>query len=359
MTNSEGILVRWLLEEEDPSVRYFALRDLLDRREDDPELQAARAEIPNSKVITKIFLKQKSGGYWEDPASPYLPKYKSSYWQIMTLGQLGIDRSDERVGNACEYIFQFQLDEGGFTCHTQETAVKEYEWLLKKGRRLPPRNEWVSHLVFEQQLSCLTGNMVATLTRLGYQNDSRLKRALKWLVKIQNQDGGWLCPYWKAHIRDKHGCFQGTICSLEAFSEVKSGSLTEEMKETIGKAAEFLLMHRLFKADHHNYKVIKESWLKLSFPWFSGYNILRGLDVLTKLDHVEDERLSDTVQLLLQKRRQDGKWILENAPTGRMHANIETVRKPSKWITLIALRVLKRLHKLDNEILSVVDQQKT
>ena len=74
-----------------------------------------------------------------------------------------------------------------------------------------------------------------------------------------------------------------------------------------------------------------------------------GLDVLTKLGYIDDERLSDTVQLLLQKSREDGTWILESAPTSRMQANIETVGKPSKWITLYALRVLKRLHKLHNE----------
>ncbi|MDI6691669.1 MAG: nitrogen fixation protein NifH, partial [Candidatus Bathyarchaeota archaeon] len=74
-----------------------------------------------------------------------------------------------------------------------------------------------------------------------------------------------------------------------------------------------------------------------------GYNILRGLDVLTKLGYVNDERISDAVEVLLQKRQDSGKWILESAPTGRMHVNIEVKGKPSKWITLIALRVLKRL----------------
>lgn len=115
--------------------------------------------------------------------------------------------------------------------------------------------------------------MVAALIRLGYENDSRVNKASEWLVKIQNPDGGWLCPYWEAHIKDKHGCFHGTICSLEAFSEVKRERLTEKMKETIKKGAEFLLMHRLFKADHHGYEVINRSWLKLRFTWFSGYNV--------------------------------------------------------------------------------------
>jgi len=346
---SQKSLVRWLLEKENPSVRYFTLRDLLNRGEDDPELQAAKAAIPTSKIMTKIFSKQKPEGFWEEPANPYHPKYKSSYWQIMTLGQLGMDRSDERVGKACEFVFQFQLDEGGFSSYTPERALKEYEWLREKGKKLPSPNEWASSIVFEHQYSCLTGNMVSALSRIGYANDPRVRKALEWLVRIQNKDGGWLCPYWRAHVKDTHGCFYGTICPLEAFSEIPKANLIKEMEQAIERGAEFLLMHRLFKADHHNYKVIKQSWLKLSFPWFYGYNILRGLDVLTKLDYVEDERLSDAVQFLLQKRRPDGTWILENAPTGRMQANIETVGKPSKWITLNALRVLKRLHKLENE----------
>ncbi|MFX1486102.1 MAG: hypothetical protein ACFFBS_03180 [Promethearchaeota archaeon] len=336
-------LVGWLLEEKNPSVRYLTLRDLLDRKEDDPELEAAKNAIPSSRIAARIFSKQKSEGHWEDSTSPYHPKYKSSYWQIMVLGQLGMDRSDVRVRRACEYIFGFQLDEGGFSSCTYEQGLEEYESLLKKGKKLPARNDWIHAKVIEHQYSCLTGNMAAALIRMGYGDDPRVMKALEWLVEIQNRDGGWLCPYWKAHIRDKHGCFYGTICPLEAFSEVPKESLTREMRETIEEAAEFFLMHRLFKADHHDYRVINESWLRLSFPWFYGYSILRGLDVLTKLGYTEDKRLDDALLVLLQERRSDGKWILESTPAGRMQTNIERAGKPSKWITLIALRIFKRI----------------
>lgn len=325
--------IDWLLEEDNPSVRYFTLRDILGRSENDPEVTAAKQAIPESKVVKKILQKQNPKGYWEERFNPYHPKYKSSYWQIMTLGQLGMDRSDERVRKACEHIFQFQLDEGGFSSYTSEQALKEYEWLIQKGKNLPSPNQWASSIVFEHQYSCLTGNMAAALIRMGYLNDFRVRKALEWLIKIQNEDGGWLCPYWRAHIKDKHGCFYGTICPLEAFSEVEKENLTREMKETIEKGAEFLLMHRLFKADHHGYKVINESWLKLSFPWFYGNNILRGLDVLTKLGYVKDERLKDAGEVLLQKRQSNGAWILETSPMGRMQTNIEAKGKPSKWIT--------------------------
>jgi len=335
--------IDWLLEWDSPSVRYFALRDVLGKSENDPQVTAANKAIRESQVVKKILQKQNPVGYWEEPANPYHPKYKSSYWQIMTLGQLGMNRSDERVRNACEFIFQFQLEEGGFSSYSHERALKEYECLREKGKNLPSPNQWASSLVIEHQYSCLTGNMAAALIRIGYANDPRVRKALEWLIKIQNNDGGWLCPYWKAHIKDKHGCFYGTICSLEAFSEVKTRNLTREMKETIEKGSEFLLMHRLYKADHHDYKVINSHWLEFGFPWFYGYNILRGLDVLTKLGYVRDERLNDAVDILLQKRKSNGTWILKSAPIGRMQTNIEAKGKPSKWITLIALRILKRL----------------
>jgi len=342
--------VDWLLEETNPSVRYFTLRDVLGKSENDPQVVAAKRAIPDSAIVKKILRKQNPKGYWEDPSNLYLPKYKASYWQIMVLGQLGMDKTDERVERTCEYIFQFQLEEGGFSSYTNESALREYERLREEGKKLPSPNEWVSSKVFEHQYSCLTGNMAAALIRIGYSDDSRVRESLEWLVTIQNKDGGWLCPYWRAHIKDTHGCFYGTICPLEAFSELPRKNSTKEIEQAKERGAEFLLMHHLFKADHHDYEVIKQSWLKLGFPWFYGYNILRGLDVLTRLGYVEDERLTDAVKILLQKRQKNGTWILESAPIGRMQTNIEAKGKPSRWITLIALRVLKRLSLADIEL---------
>jgi hypothetical protein len=336
--------VEWLLERTNPSIRYFTLRDICGKSEDDPQVMVTRQAISESKIVKGIFQKQKPQGYWEDPLNPYHPKYKSSYWQIMLLGQLGIDKTNERTKKACEYIFQFQLEDGGFSSYTEETASKEYALLMQKGKKLPSQDEWVSSKIFEHQYSCLTGNMTAALVRIGYSNDSRVRRALEWLVKIQNEDGGWLCPYWKAHIRDKHGCFYGSICPLEAFSEIQKEYWSKGIQRAVERGAEFLLMHHLFKADHHDYKAINKSWLKLGFPWFYGYNILRGIDVLTKLGFKDDERLKDAVEILMQKQQQNGTWILESAPIGRMQVNLEAKGKPSKWITLIALRALKRLN---------------
>jgi hypothetical protein len=126
-------------------------------------------------------------------------------------------------------------------------------------------------------------------------------------------------------------------------SEIPRRSRTRAMREALDRGAEFMLMHSLFRADHHDRRVINHTWLRFSFPRFSGYDILRGMDVLTKLGFVDDERVRDAVGIIEKKRMPNGAWVLDGSPTGRMHANIETVGKSSKWITLIALRVLKRL----------------
>jgi len=323
-------------------VRYFTMRDILERNDDDADLRAAKREISKSKTVTKILSRQKPEGYWQDGDNPYIPKYKASYWQIMILADLGMERKYPRIRSACNYIFGFQHTEGGFSSNTECTAMREYSWNARRGKKLPSKAEWIKRHIYEGQLSCLTGNMAAALIRLGYKNDPRLKKALDWLVAVQNTDGGWLCPYWPAHIKDKHGCFYGTICPLEAFSEVSLERRNQSMQRSIEKGAEFLLMHHLFKADHHKFRIISKTWLKQSFPLFYSYSTLRGLDVLTRLGYVRDARTDHALALLLKKRTRAGVWILERSPIGRMQTNIESIGRPSKWITVIALRVLKR-----------------
>lgn len=337
----------WLLEKKNPSVRYFALRDLLDYPEDSPEVVKTRKSIRNYEKVTRILSKQKSEGYWESAERPYLPKYKSTYWQIMILGQLGLDKSEEHVRKACEYIFQFQLAEGGFSTFEKEGAKEEYRWIkekiLKRGREPPPFEAWAKEKIREYEMSCLTGNVAASLIKLGYADDERVRRALNWLVEVQNKDGGWLCPYWKAHIKDTHSCFMGTITPLDAFSELPAALKTQSMNVAAKRGAEFLLMHRLFRADHHEFRVIDEAWLELDFPWFF-YDILRGLSVVTKLGFTKDRRIDDALKIVLEKQNAEGKWILERTPSGRMHTSLGQKGKPSRWITLHALKIIRRVY---------------
>ncbi len=54
-----------------------------------------------------------------------------------------------------------------------------------------------------------------------------------------------------------------------------------------------------------------------------------------------DDRLRPAVDLLKEKRGPDGLWRLEHQYEARVFFHMERMGKPSRWITLRALRVLQ------------------
>lgn len=338
---------KWLLEENNPSSKYLAEVFLFNLDKNSPEALEDEKKIYEFQPIKKILEKIEDKSIYDESISPYAPKYKAIYWQAIILSQLGASIRNEKVKELCEFIFKLQHSEGGFTELTKPIAEEAYlnkkKRLEKRGKKIPKMDDWVSGMVHESELSCLTGNIVSSLINLGYpETDSRIEKAFKWLTNVQNTDGGWLCPYWRAHIKDKHSCFLGTICSLDALSLIPEGKRIKEIKSAIEKGAEFLLMHRLYKADHHDFKVISEDWLKLKFPLFF-YDFLRGLVVIERLGYLKDKRLSDAINLLLSKESPEGKWNLEKTPEGRMYSSFGKVGEPNKWVTISALKVIKEL----------------
>ena len=91
-------LLPWLLAPDpaNPGVRYFALRDLLGRAEDDPEVREARAAIMATGPVPAILSAQHPDGYWVKPGSGYSPKYRGAVWQIIFRGIEDFIRRDRR-----------------------------------------------------------------------------------------------------------------------------------------------------------------------------------------------------------------------------------------------------------------------
>ena len=72
-------------------------------------------------------------------------------------------------------------------------------------------------------------------------------------------------------------------------------------------------------------------------------DVLEILGILTKLGY-RDDRMQEAVNLVISKQNDNGRWTLEKTFNGRFHTNIEAKGKASKWITVNALRMLKRYY---------------
>ena len=188
--------------------------------------------------------------------------------------------------------------------------------------------------------------MVWSLIRLGYLGDERLRRAIDYIATYQRFDDGegekstgW--PYDRFKMcYGKHTCHMGAGKALKALAEIPPAERSAEVKRTIEQGVEYFLKHHIYKKSHDLTKVSKPGWLKFGFPLMYQDDVLEILEILAKLK-VKDKRLEPAVELVERKRSKEGKWILENTFNGRFFADIEQKGKPSKWITLKALQVLK------------------
>ena len=135
----------------------------------------------------------------------------------------------------------------------------------------------------------------------------------------------------------------GVVKVLKALSEIPSDQISTKIKETVENGAEYILKHNIHKRSHDLSKDSKPGWKRFRFPQMYQTDILEILGIMTKLGYKE-ERMQDAIDLVIAKQSEEGKWNLENSFNGKFQVNIEKKGEPSKWITLNALRVLKRFY---------------
>jgi hypothetical protein len=314
--------MNWLLEDNEPSIRYLTLTELEGRSENDPQVKSAKKAIGfNKGWAADILAKQNLDGLWTSPDHHhqlYRPKYLSTNWMLLILSDLGLTKADPRIARACElWIKSFAKKDGGFGMDGAKSG----------------------HL-------CITGNTARALVKFGYEDHPRVKRAFEWLVDNQSKLGGWSCFLSGRNLDSWE--------PLSAFTVYPKQKWTKSMQSAAEKGAEFFLERELHKQGAHY-----EPWYRFHYPVHYYYDLLVGLDFMTALGYSSDKRLAYAVALLKKKRLENGTWKLDavhpdvEGPVATWMAkhpklaptpfSLEQAGEPSKMITLKALIVLKRL----------------
>lgn len=305
-------VVDWLLEDTQPASKYRTLVDVLGYSRGDSQVKSAKSEIPKRGWAAEILATQRPEGFWEGSDSLYVPKYTATNWKAIVLSELGLTKRESRIIRTADLFFERWLDEKN------------------------------TENIFRDEV-CIVGNAARMMINFGYEEDPRVKKLFERLIEIQKDDGGWHCFDSKEGTLD---CWE----ALAAFAALTPSKRTRKIKRSIELGVEFYLSRELLKEGK---KYLP--WYRLHYPNHYYYDFLIGLDVLTKLGYGKDKRLGLATSILKKKRRPDGTWELDSVhPDLGRGANyylrhkakyfaIEHERQPSKWITLKALSVLKRI----------------
>jgi len=319
-------LLDWLLDPADPEVRFKTMTTLLGLAELDPEVLTARQTLMDSGPVAEILDSMNVDGSWGDPARFYNDKYTGAVWNLILLAELGADPADLKVRQACEFILNNSqsLESSGFS----------YTRSAKTGGGLASGT-----------IPCLSGNMVFSLIKLDYLDDPRVQKAIDWITTWQRADDNESQPPHNA-IYDRyetcwgrHSCHMGVAKTFKALAVIPADQRSPSVMAKIAELGEYFLKHHLYKKSHELAVVAKPGWLKPGFPLMYQTDILELLDIFASLGWW-DERLRDALDILKGLQQADGRWLLANSFNGKMLVRIEHKGKPSKWITLRALRVL-------------------
>ena len=103
-----------------------------------------------------------------------------------------------------------------------------------------------------------------------------------------------------------------------------------------------MLLHHVYKRSHNLNRVSKPGWLKFGFPLMYQTDALEILDILTSLNY-KDTRMNEAVTAVVAKQDNQGRWRLGNTyASDRLIIPFGVLNEQNKWITLRAMRVLKR-----------------
>ncbi|MEJ2597553.1 MAG: hypothetical protein P8Z00_04430 [Anaerolineales bacterium] len=323
----------WLLEADSPGVPFIALRDLLDCPEEDPELLNARKLAHTQGPIAEILANMDPEGYWVEPGPGYNPKYRSTVWAVILLAQLGASaRQDERVARACSYILDHAL-----TSHGQFSSSG-------------PSSGTVD---------CLQGNLCWALVEMQY-DDPRLELAYEWMARSVTGEGvassserqatlryyaGKCGPLFACGANNKLACAWGAAKVMLAFSVWPDSRRTPLIEDAIEQGVGFLLSIDPAEANYPSGWSDKPSgnWWKFGFPVFYVTDILQIVEALVALGYGGDRRLENALNIVREKQDPQGRWALEYHYTGKTWVNFGVKKRPNKWVTLRALRVLKAI----------------
>lgn len=306
-------VIEWLLDS-DPSIRWQVMSDITDAS---PEVVAAeRARVAREGAGARLLALQAADGRWAGAA-----------W----------NRGWDSTMHVLTLLYHMGLDPASAEARRAIGSVRDHVTWRGAG---PPECDGNPFFAGEVE-PCINAQVATIGAYFGVNVGAIVHR----LVGEQLPDGGWNC---EAPTRSTRSSFNTTVCVLEALAEHERASgATPAVTDSRARGQEYLLERRLLRRRTTGEVIARDrkggsDWTRFAFPTWWHYDVLRGLDYLRRAGVAPDERVVEAVELVASKRNGDERWLLETVHRGRMPVELDPGEgRPSRWITLRALRVLR------------------
>jgi hypothetical protein len=290
--------IKWLLDS-DPAIRWQVMRDLSDAAP--KAIEAERSRVATEGWGAQLVARQSPIGKWGGRDRGLLV----TLWSLVVLKDIGLDPGSKQarkmIGRVDRLVFKW-FDKRPFFHGEVEPCINGR--ILGLGSYFKEPNDALAHQLLGEQL----------------------------------EDGGWNCEA----PQSRRASFHTTICVLEGLLDYeragrKSAAVTKARK----RAENYLLERRMFRSLRSG-EVLEKRWLRFSYPPIWHYDVLRGLDYLRNAGIKPDSRVREAIEIVLERRHQNGRWPLNLLHPEHIPLKMETaVGSASRWNTLRALRVLR------------------
>lgn len=182
---------------------------------------------------------------------------------------------------------------------------------------------------------CINGTTVAIGAYFGETVDGIVDRLLDETLA----DGGWNCEAERGSTRSS---FHTTIAVVDGLLEYERAVGAKPGVTAARLSGEEYLLERGLMRRRSTGEVIDPDFTRFAFPPRWHYDVLRGLDYFRTARSEPDERCAQALDLVISKRGDDARWLLENTYPGLVHFEMDDGDgEPSRWNTLRAMRVLR------------------
>lgn len=305
-------VIAWLLEA-DPAIRWQVLQDLTGAPA--AAVVEERAKVATAGWGAQLLALQGADGRWGGAA--WNRGWTSTMHVLMLLRDFGLDPASAQAQRAVGLVRDLVTWRGSG----------------------PP--ECDDNPFFAGELEpCINGQVGAVGAYFGQDVRAIVDR----LLGEQLPDGGWNCEAENGSLR---ASFNTTICVLEALLayELQVGRDATVTAARL-RGQEYLLERQLFRRKSTGEVIGQDrkgggTFTRFAFPTWWHYDVLRGLEYLRHAGVTPDVRVAEAIDLVASKCGADGRWPLEVRYPGVMPLALdEGEGRPSRWITLRALRVL-------------------